>query len=378
MLTGSGMRERPLQLNDLRFSASLPDESNVAWGIGFLENNRNQFRLTYAGSDSFTLFSRYPVSYPLTEEVRNDWTAHKVTKFLLSDDKDMHTIPSVFKEGFLFSSFGSNKGFNFSPLLLTYQKAGKNDSLQLKVQRLDNLKRSIGVTGNRLLLPAGSADFNWAFSIRNTYDWEFGNRILSDSGWQQWMFGSLGLFFLLIFFTSLVKPAGQQSWVWQVFSCIAMVLLTTRYLLYWRYKSFPPYEGMDLPSQQQLQSISNFGIIIFATLLLGLIFGYPVIKYAFTSFRMLVAKLFNRTFDTNHDGNGLAKIIRFEKLPGRFTFIQRLNKRTVFFITWLSILFFSGGIAAVNDFDPGICRHLAIALMILYFVYLYFLTSIRR
>ena len=202
------------------------------------------------------------------------------------------------KRGFCFHLLMRTRVFNFSPILLTYQKAGKNDSLQLKVQRLDNLKRSIEVTGNRLLLPARSADFNWAFSIRNTYDWEFGNRILSDTAWQQLMFGSLGLFFLLIFFTSLVKPADQQSWVWQVFSCIAMVLLTTRFLLYWRYKSFPPYEGMDLPSQQQLQSFSNFGIIIFATVLLGLIFGYSFIKYAGTSLRIVVAKLFNRSFDS--------------------------------------------------------------------------------
>jgi hypothetical protein len=41
--------------------------------------------------------------------------------------------------------------------------------------------------------------------------------------------------------------------------------------LYWRYKSFPPYEGMDLPSWQQLTSFSNFGIIVFASVLLGLI-----------------------------------------------------------------------------------------------------------
>ena len=129
---------------------------------------------------------------------------------------------------------------------------------------------------------------------------------------------------------------------------------------------------MDLPSQQQLQSFSNFGIIIFATVLLGLIFGYSFIRYAGTSLRKVVAKLFNRSFDTNHDSNGVAKIIRLEKLPGRFAFIQRLNKRTVFFITWLSILFISGGIAALNNFDAGVCRHLAIALMITYFGYLFF------
>ena len=104
---------------------------------------------------------------------------------------------------------------------------------------------------------------------------------LSANAWQGMLFGSLGLFFLLIFFSSLVRPVEEQSWVWQLVSCITMILLTTRFLLYWRYKSFPPYEGMDLPSQQQLLSFSNFGIILFACLLLALILGFPVIKYGY-------------------------------------------------------------------------------------------------
>ena len=239
---------------DLQFAAPLPDGSSLAWGIGFLENNRNQFRIKYGGNDSFSLLSRYPIAYPLTEENRNDWTVHKVSKFLLSDGNDMHVIPSVFKEGFLFSPVNGDKGTDFSPVLLTCQKAGKNDSLQLKVQVLDNLKKSIEIKNDKLLLPAKSADFNWIFSIRNTYNWEFGSRILTGTAWQQLMFGSISLFFLLIFFSSLIKPVGQQSWVWQLLSCVTIVLLTTRFLLYWRYKSFPPYEGMDLPSQQQLQT----------------------------------------------------------------------------------------------------------------------------
>ena len=140
-------------------------------------------------------------------------------------------------------------------------------------------REHVEVRNDKLLLPAKSADFNWIFSIHNTYDWEFGNRILSDTAWQLLLFGSLGLFFLLIFSSSLIKPADKQSWVWQLLSCITMVLLTTRFFLYWRYKSFPPYEGMDLPSQQQLQSFSNFGIILFATVLLALIFGYRFLKY---------------------------------------------------------------------------------------------------
>lgn len=364
--------ERSVQVKDQQFAASLPDQSNLAWGIGFLESNRNHYQVEYAGNDSFSLLSRYPVAYPLTEENRNDWAPRKVTKFLLSDGDDMHVIPTVFKEGFLFSSFDKDKRSAFAPVLLTYQKAGKNDSLGLKAQRLDNLAKSIKLRGNKLLLPARSAEFNWAFSIRNTYNWEFGNQVLSDTGWQRLMFGSLGLFFLLVFFSSLVMPAGRQSWVWQLFSCVVMILLTTRFLLYWRYKSFPPYEGMDLPSQQQLQSFSNFGIIIFATVLLGLVLGYSFIKYAYKSLRTIVARLSNTAFLAGKETNGLAKIITFKKLPGIFTSTQRLNKRNIFFITWLSVLFISGGIAALNDFDAGVCRHLAIVLVIAYFGHLFF------
>ena len=108
-----------VQIKDLQFSGSLPDQSTFAWGIGFLENNRNQYRVNYAGADSFSLLNRYPVSYPLTEENRDDRTAHKVSKYLLSDGNDMHVIPSVFKEGFLFSSFNEDEYADFSPVLLT-------------------------------------------------------------------------------------------------------------------------------------------------------------------------------------------------------------------------------------------------------------------
>src|SRR5688572_16688293 len=84
--------ETTVTLSDQKFDASLPDQSNFAWGIGFLENNRNQFHVIYRGSDNFSLMNRYPVSYPLSEESRNDWSTHKVSKFLLSDSRDMMKI----------------------------------------------------------------------------------------------------------------------------------------------------------------------------------------------------------------------------------------------------------------------------------------------
>ncbi len=333
--------EKIVLAKEQQFTAPLPDQSNMAWGIGFLENNRNQWRINYTGTDSFSLLSRYPAAYPLTEEHRNDWTIHKVSKFLVSDGNDMHSIPAAFKEGFLFSSFDGEKGTDFSPLLLTYQKAGKNDSLQLTARRLDDLKKNIEVKDDLLRLPAKSADFNWMFSIRNSYNWEFGNFTLYAAAWQGWIFGSLGLFFLLIFFSDLVKPAGQQNWVWQLLCCVTMVLLTTRFLLYWRYKSFPPYEGMDLPSQQQLLSVSNFGIIIFATLLLGLIFGYASLKHAYTSLQLIIPGFFHRYFNSGNYKKP-AKIVKIKGSADRFAFIRKLNKKALFFVTWIAVLFSAG------------------------------------
>ncbi|HUM65717.1 MAG TPA: hypothetical protein PLV32_07735, partial [Chitinophagaceae bacterium] len=73
-----------LQPADLQFKASLADQTQVAWGIGFLTNNRNQYKIRYTGKDSFALINRYPVSYPLTEENRQDWTSRHVNKFLVA------------------------------------------------------------------------------------------------------------------------------------------------------------------------------------------------------------------------------------------------------------------------------------------------------
>ena len=360
-----------LNISSQQFTTDLADESAIAWGIGFLDNNRNQYQVKYAGNDSFSLINRYPVAYPLSEENRDDWSNHFVTKFLLSDAKDMHRMPAVFKEGFLFSSFKGDNTFNFSPVVLSYQKEGKNGPLQLKAQLLDNKTKNIELKNDKLILPSKSANFNWAFSVRNTYNWDFGNRILSDKGWQGLLFGSLSLFFVLVFFTSLIKPVNKQSWVWQLLSCVTMVLLTTRFFLYWRYKSFPPYEGMDLPSQQQLESFSNFGIIIFATIALALVFGFSFLKYGYSALRKTIARLLNKPYYTGADNNKLMTDQLKTGLSKRFSFVQRFSKRTWFFGGWSLLLLICGTIAGLNHFDPGVSRHLAIALMIAYFIFLF-------
>ena len=359
---------KSVNLNDLQFDAILPDQSNIAWGMAFLENNRNQFQVRHGDGDRFTLLNRYPVSYPLSEKNRDDWSQHKVSKFLLSDHRDMMNIPPVFREGFLFSSISNEVAASFAPVLLTYQKAEKNDSLYLNAQSLGNLKKNIPVKDETLRLPARSGNFSWLFSIDNTYNWKFSDRILAASEWQGFLFGSLGLFILLIIISSHIKPVEGQSWVWQLASCIILVLLTTRFFLYWRYKSFPPYEGMDLPSHQQLTSFSNFGIIVFACLLLALILGFPAIQYVY---RLMQKIFFNATGKLRMPGRHSIATGTITKQQENVFFVRHLDKKIGFFGSWFLLLVLTALVAAIKKFDPGICRHLAIALVGVYFIYLY-------
>src|SRR5436190_15270112 len=277
--------DKNIRLNDLAFKASIADKSTLAWGIGFMDNNRNQFRVKTLGNDSFALLNRYPVSYPLTEENRNDWSEHGVNKFLVSDSRDLLNMPPVFREGFLFTPFDTDSTLNFSPVLLSYQKGSSQESLQLKARLINKRYAEVHSLNNKLILPAKNSSVNWVFSVSNTFDWNFGNKTFSINKWQCLLFGSLFFFFILVFFSSLLKPANKLSWVWQLLSCISLVLLTTRFFLYWRYKSFPPYDGLDLPSQQQLQSFWNFGIILFATIALAIIFGFGLLKYLYIFIR---------------------------------------------------------------------------------------------
>lgn len=363
--------ERTVHLKDNAFRAAIADKSNIAWGLGFLDNNRNQFHIKYLGNDSFALINRYPVSYPLTEEDRTDWSSHNVNKFLVSDSKDMLNMPTVFSEGFLFAAFNGDSTIDFSPVLLTYQKAAGNDPMQMKARFMGHSATEIKQVNDKLILPARSSNFGWVFSIRNTFDWDFGNRILSTKTWQWLLFGTLIFFFVMVFFTSWLKPADKLSWVWQLLSCITIVLLTTRFFLYWRYKSFPPYEGMDLPSQQQLQSFWNFGIIIFAGILLAIIFGFSLLKYIRAIIRKQTASLLNRPYNhTDEKDNFLNQ----EKISGAIDtipFVKRSGVKTLFFTSWVLLLIAGAGMAALNDFDPGTCRHLAIGLMLLYFIYVF-------
>ena len=363
---------QPVTGASLSFNKKLDaKEPVVAWGIGFLENNRNQYKIKNGAADSFYVQPRYPVSYPLTEENRDQWKKKHISKFLLADAKDMQQVPAVFREGFLFAAYSGDSALAFAPLLLTYQKdeAGKTVNLQPRNFAGDMVKA--GFQKGQLVLPASVKGVSWLFTIKDTYDWEFGSRQLSPAAWGGWIAGAMGLFFLLVMVVAIVRPADQQSWVWQVLSAVVFILLTTRYFLYWRYKSFPPYEGMDLPSQQQLMSAGNFFIIIAATVLLALLFGSSAIRYGYIALRRRVARISGRYYHGAYhvyDGD--------EQLPAERRLNQLLGKvpvsgKTIFFTGWAALLIAGGTLAAASGFDPGTCRHLAIGLVLAYFIFLF-------
>lgn len=371
--------EKNIQKDNIAFTAAITNKSTIAWGLGFLDNNRNQFRVNYLGTDSFALMNRYPVSYPLTEENKEDWSKHSVNKFLVSESKDMLNMPPVFGEGFLFAPFNGDSTIDFSPVLLSYQKSKANDPLQLQARFMNDgsvasgprPRRGPDALNDELILPAKSSNFSWVFSIQNSFDWNFGKRNLSAGDWQLLLFGTLFFFFIMIFASSWLKPGNKLSWIWQLLTCVTMVLLTTRFFLYWRYKSFPPYEGLDLPSQQQLNSFWNFGIILFTGIVLAMIFGFGFLRYLYVTIRKRAASLLKRSYQENFKA---AHFLNEEKIAGTINssmLVKKKGARIVFYFAWVLVLLAGGGWAAFNHFDPTTCRHLAIGLTLLYFIFIY-------
>lgn len=362
--------ENPIHPSNLNFSKPVADKNTIAWGIGFLDNNRNQFRIKNLGSDSFELVNRYPVSYPMTEENREEWNKHTVHKFLVSDSKDIQQMSAVFGEGFLFAPFDRDSSIDFAPVLLSYGKDKANKPLQLQARFLNGGEIRTDTKNEKLILPAKSSGFSWIFSFQNSFKWHFGSSSLSATAWQLLLFGTLGLFILLVFGSSLVKPAYKLSWVWQLLACITIVLFATRFFLYWRYKTFPPYEGLDLPSLQQLNSFWNFGIILFAGIVLAVIFGFGFLKYMYGAFRKKSASLLKQSYQPPSDND----VINSEKIAHSISntaLVKKKGARLIFFLSWLLILLGGGSFAALNGFDPGACRHLSIGLVLFYFIFVY-------
>ena len=358
-----------LHPGDLGFAVSLPDKSLFAWGPGFLSNNKNQFRVDTDSTGQTILRPRFPVSYPLTEENANNWTPHEINKFLLADTRDLIRLAPVFREGFQFSFPGFDSLAGFEPVVLSYQENQAGTGLQLAVQPVSMPDRLVELAGGSFQLPARSGDFSWLFSVQDTSQWNFSSLQLTDQQWMAAIFGALLLFVLLILLTSIGLPAEKTSGVWQVLSCITLVLLTTRYFLYWRYKTFPPFDGMDLPSQQQLNSLGNFAVILATNLFLAVVLGFGGLRAAWFRLRQWIGGRNDRRQDSGLQAPvAIAAWLQGRNSNGRRNF--RLTK-TGFMISWLALLLVAAALAYLSHFDPGHCRHLAIGLMALYFVFCY-------
>lgn len=365
---------KTLTRSSLVFTFPLEENSQLGWGLGYPGRNKNQYLLRNLGADSFRLVSKYPVSYPLTEEKipgeeANNSTG-QVIKFLISDPRQIKELPAVFNEGFLFPAFPGDSTTGFSPVVLSYQKDRAGSPVNLQSRPLAAPRSSGLVQGNKLLLASQQPGLTWEFSLVDSFNWQLGTLTVSPGQWKLLIFGSLLFFFGVVFFSSWLKPAGQLSWVWQVLSSVVMVLLTTRFFLYWRYKSFPPYEGLDLPSVQQLNSSWNFGIIVLATLLLGFVFGTGLFRYLTRNSRQLVKRLTGKR--DSYSNAVITGKTGMEEYMNNLPFVKRVGTKLFFWGSWLLILVAGAMVAVISHFSPAVCRHLAIALMLFYFLYTYF------
>lgn len=363
--------DRVITADKMAFQVTLPDQSSIAWGLGFADNNRNQYRIYLQGPDSFLLLNKYPVSYPLTEENADNWQPHAVHKFLVATPGDLVNMPEVFNEGFLFSGFSADSSMAFAPVLLQYRKEKSGQSPDLQARYLHQSNASVAMVNNQLLLPAQRSGVDWVFSVRDSYQWTIGSRVLSPAQWQGLIFGAMGLFILLILITGLVTSPYRLSWIWQLLSCVTLVLLTTRFFLYWRYKSFPPYEELDLPSVQQLNSAWNFGIILGATVLLALLFGFRSITVMYNRFGKWLGNWFHFSFRSLPDDILKNAGAQAEQAVAKWPLSRKNGGRFLFYGSWILVLAAGGAYAALEHFDPTTCRHLAIVLVMIYFGFIY-------
>lgn len=342
----------------MSFTREIPNGNSFAWGIGLPGKNRNHFTVRYEEEKMFSLRYRYPVSYPLTGEDRNDWSHRRITKFLCSDPADMVNMPGVFREGFMFRDNAADAGASFAPAIITYQQGETGVPLQVKAAGMSSTP--IEVKEGRMLLPSRSGDFHWLFSFQDTQVWRVGDLQLSPGTWMGIIFGSLILFILLITAASAIMPVEKMSWVGQVIACVALVLLTTRFFLYWRYKSFPPYEGMDLPSMQQLNAPWNFFIIVAATVIMGLVFSGAWLRGWFSGLGRRMAGSWQRSS---------AKLHESFRSFGPFKVALHGNGKGLFTSSWLGLLALTAGLAWLSGFDARSCRHLAIGSILAYFLF---------
>jgi hypothetical protein len=126
---------------------------------------------------------------------------------------------------------------------------------------------------------------------------------------------------------------------------------------------------MDLPSQQQLHSFWNFGIIIFAATTLAIIFGFSFLKNTWSFIRKRASAIVKTNF--SEKATGITIYEKGSSLISGLPFVKRYGAKTIFFISWMFILVTGAGLAFASDFNPATCRHLAIGLMVIYFIYVF-------
>ncbi len=338
--------ETRLTPSSLRFNVNIPDGQSFTWGLGVAASQRNLMTVVKENRGT-VLRVRYPSSYPLTPERRESREA-MIAKFIVADQGQMTRVPSIFREGFMFGGYSALRENSFPAVLMTYEPSTGNSSLQPRLQRLADMS-PVPVTDQQFTLPMHSGNAAWLFSIADTTDWQFAGFSIPSSIWKWLIVGSL-LFFIAAVLAGFYWSRNDGSFIAQVLAIVSVVFLTTRFFLYWRYKTFPPYDGIDLPSRQQLESAGNFLIIPAAALLLGMFFGAAgffrkaKVKFRFSSLSVLT-----------------------RRIPA----LLRKNPLVSFITCWLIILIGSIGFAWANGFDPGISRHLAILLLLLYFLFLF-------
>ncbi|MFN4313214.1 MAG: hypothetical protein ACK4E0_02895 [Chitinophagaceae bacterium] len=347
----------PISQSDLHFSKDLEAGDFFAWGISFPDNNRNQFRVARTGQ-RWQLLHRYPTSYPLSEDGGMKDGPHTVTKFLISDGDQLKHFSGIFREGFLFSAPDNRQQTGFVSLLLQYQMGRHDEPLQLKTSLFGQQGAGRTWRGDSLVLASQDGAIDWIFRVRNSFDWQLGGSTWSQGKWQLFIFGSLFFFIAIVVLNSILSRPDQQNMVTQILAGIVLVFLTTRFFLYWRYKSFPPFEGLDLPSEQQLNSSGNFLVIVAATLGLSLIFGTRIWEWIRQKAGLRQLQLFS----DRQSGRLAATNTGWTRL---------LERPLTFFAAWFGLLGSAAVISILGGSAGAVNRHLAIVLIIFYFVFLY-------
>ncbi|HSU29557.1 MAG TPA: hypothetical protein VLJ68_14315, partial [Chitinophagaceae bacterium] len=79
----------------------------------------------------------------------------------------------------------------------------------------------------------------------------------------------------------------------------------------------------------------------------------------------------NQPYDDMKTGDGIPGTEKINAAFNRSAVVRRMGAKLVFFFSWFLLLAACAGLAAVKNFDPGICRHLSIGLVLLYFIFVY-------